>query len=284
MGKQKVPRWLLGCGAVGLVVVVAVAVVITTATLGFRDVLGEFEVADASMESVTERFGPIPDYRADPSGAIPADRMELFLTVRERMAAERAKVDRSLALLSNESEVHFAGVRRFGAGVGLLHRLAGFVSARNENLLQAEMGFGEYYYIYTLAYLSWLKKAPDDGPPFEIVGDNGYVMESAFTGTSEADVRGHRTELVRSSLHERLLPILRAQLSELDATGSTAADPAWRAALADEVARLEADPLRVPWQDGLPEVLVDSLVPYAGRLEASYSAMCNALELGLARR
>jgi len=54
--------------------------------------------------------------------------------------------------------------------------------------------------------------------------------------------------------------------------------------LQTEVDRLEADAYRIPWQDGLPQEIVVSLEPYRERIEAGYRPMCNALEVGLARR
>lgn len=47
---------------------------------------------------------------------------------------------------------------------------------------------------------------------------------------------------------------------------------------------MEADRYRLPWQDGLPEVLEISLSPFRERLEASYSKMTNALEVAFEQR
>jgi hypothetical protein len=54
---------------------------------------------------------------------------------------------------------------------------------------------------------------------------------------------------------------------------------AWRQTLATEIRALERDPYRLPWQNGLPPTLAESLEPYRSRLEASYSALANHLEL-----
>ena len=45
-----------------------------------------------------------------------------------------------------------------------------------------------------------------------------------------------------------------------------------------------ADGRRLPWEDGVPEAVAASLRPYRERLAESYGEMCNALELGVARR
>ena len=58
----------------------------------------------------------------------------------------------------------------------------------------------------------------------------------------------------------------------------------WRATLETEIAAMEADPLRIPWQDGIPESLEASFLPYRERLEDSYDPMTSALEVGILRR
>jgi len=63
-------------------------------------------------------------------------------------------------------------------------------------------------------------------------------------------------------------------------TAGTAASTAFSA----EIGALEGDVHRLPWQDGLPEIIESSLQPYRDRLDNSHSAMCNALEIGVARR
>ena len=40
--------------------------------------------------------------------------------------------------------------------VGLIRHLAPFHLERNETLMESDVGLGEYYYLYTLAYYSWL--------------------------------------------------------------------------------------------------------------------------------
>ena len=42
---------------------------------------------------------------------------------------------------------------------------------------------------------------------------------------------------------------------------------------------LEANPARIPWEDGLPEEFAVGLEPYRERLEATYSPATNPFEL-----
>jgi hypothetical protein len=49
--------------------------------------------------------------------------------------------------------------------------------------------------------------------------------------------------------------------------------------VSSELTSLESDTDRVPWQDGLPDVLASGLEPYRNRLDGSYSRATNPFEL-----
>lgn len=286
--ESRIVRWFkiggIGCAAIVLIVI---GLIVGGIQL-FRSSLQGFEQADALLEDVAEQLGPIEGFRADPRGAIGPERVEAFLTARESIAPARVEMERTLDLLggdvSDDPPVG-APVRKVMAGVGLLGDVADFLRQRNQALLDSEIGLGEYYYIYTLAYYSWLGKSPDDGPSFRLVGERGYVLESLETlDEPDSEVRAYRMQMARESLNRLLLPILREQLSAVSSDEADGDLQPWREALAAEIEAMEADARRLPWQDGLPPVIESSLNPYGDRLEASYGTMCNALEIGLARR
>jgi hypothetical protein len=81
--------------------------------------------------------------------------------------------------------------------------------------------------------------------------------------------------------NRRTLSMLRNQLEALDQLGSSPDQRGWREALVAEIAAMESEPERLPWADGLPAKITNSLEPYRDRLEASYSELCNTLEMGL---
>jgi hypothetical protein len=138
------------------------------------------------------------------------------------------------------------------------------------------MGPGEYVYIYVVSYYAWLGKSPADGPPFQLTGDD------QDTDTwDEFEVRDERAERIRRTLNRQVLPMLRRQLNGVAPDAAENATMGrWRQTLAAEVAALESDSYRLPWEDGVPDVVRVSLEPYRERLEASYSSLCNALEIG----
>lgn len=273
---KRIPRWVVVCGiGCGTLVLVGAGLVVGGALL-LRAAVQDFERADQTMEAVEQRYGPIEAFRPLPGGRIPAERIDAFLTVREKMAPVREGLGRSLRQLSGEG----GRLAKLRAGAYLLPRAADFVGERHAGLLEAEMGLGEYNYLYALAYYAWLEKPPEDGPAFQLVGDDGYVLETVGT-LDEPVVRNLRAEQVRASLNQLLLPVLRNQQADLAGAGP---DAEWPETLSAEIAAMETDSQRLPWQDGVPPVIAASLEPYRDRFEASYCPMCNALEVGLARR
>jgi hypothetical protein len=295
--KKTTRGWLMGCGiGCGVLILIVVGLVVASGFI-FRDAIQDFEQADQSMETVAERYGTISDFRPDADGAIRPERIEAFLAARDTVATERQEMDRSLTALSAASAEDDADEGRTGrlpglptgvigttrAGVWLLHQLADFLRQRNEALLESEIGLGEYYYIYTLTYYGWLENSPGDGPSFKLVGDRGYVFEE-IESLSEPAVREYRSEATRRSLNRLFLPVLRNQLDDLDAVEDPGELVEWRGLLEAEILKMETDADRIPWEDGLPDVISASLEPFRERLEQSYSVMCNALEAGVARR
>jgi hypothetical protein len=108
------------------------------------------------------------------------------------------------------------------------------------------------------------------------VGDDD---ESGQRDRDAFDTRELKRERVLMDLNRVLLVMLRSQLAALDAAALAGQQQAWRRRLADEIAALEQNSYRVPWRDGLPEPIESSLRPYRQRLSASYSALCNPLEV-----
>jgi hypothetical protein len=284
-------RWLQGCGCGCGLFVLVLGFVVWGGYRLIRSVVENAQEAEAVMEQVREKHGRLSDFRPEPDGGLPPERMEIFLRVRELMAPARAETVHNFTLLSSQESEGASqvpgmlgrvlnwgtGILRIEAATDLVPQAIGFVGARGEALLEAGMGHGEYLYIYSIAYYSGLGKSPADGPAFPMFGDDD---DQGSRGTGdEFDVRESRRELVLVALNERLLPMLRRQLAALDESGRLRESNPWREQLAAEIAALEADRFRIPWRDGLPPVIEASLEPYRARLEASYSPLCNPLEV-----
>jgi hypothetical protein len=171
------------------------------------------------------------------------------------------------------------------AGIGLLPRIMDYLTARNEALLAEDVGLGEYLYLYNIVYYAELDHSPADGPPFTITdNDEGSQSDSRRRNSDDDDeeeeweARKRRSQRIRRQLNAVLLPMLRHQRADLEAGGQRI-DADWLQALTNEIAAVSDRPLRLPWSDGLPAPMAESLKPYRHRLAESYSEMCNPLEL-----
>lgn len=244
------------------------------------------------MDTLTERHGRIQDFCPDPYGAIRPERIEAFLAVGNSMTPVKEELEKSIDILSDEKREDQAKeepsphvLAKIKTGFGIIPLTAEFVKTRNQALLDAGMGMGEYYFIYVVVYYSWLGKSPVDGPPFQLVGEDDEER-GVFWRRSRRDTMDleDRLDYTLKRLHRQLLPMLHNQyekLTELDV--SPIIDP-WREALVAEIEAMDSDRFRLPWQDGLPEVLEASFEPFRERLEASYSALLNPLEAALEQR
>ena len=163
-----------------------------------------------------------------------------------------------------------------GSVKALVNPIGAYVATRNEALLEAEMGLGEYVYLYSLANYSLLGHSPEDGPlitkdlpPGASESQGQRIMDGDDSTFSRDEVRRRYRRYTGRILQRQLDGIQQAEQDD------------WRATLATEIARFEAHPARVAWGDGLPPAIEASLLPYRSRLEATYSGDCNPFEIPL---
>ena len=251
--------------------------------------MDEFKDTEVLMETLTEQYGRVKDFCPNPDGPINSDRLEAFLEAREAFAPVREKIGKAFATLSEEEDtVEKEGknpknvLKMLRLGFGVVPQVAEFIRDRNQALLDAKMGMGEYYYIYVIAYYSWLGKSPEDGPDFQVTGPD--EEDSPFRYWNRENFREDRGEWMVRWVHRTILPMLHNQLVRLEEREAAVMPEEWRQALAAEIKAMETDKNRLPWQDGVPAVIEASLKPFKERLEASYSAMTNPLELAVEQR
>jgi hypothetical protein len=284
--KKSSSKWLVGLG-IGCGGAVVIAVVLVIAGYFFvRNMAQGFRDSQELMKSLTAKYGRAEDYCPDPDGSIPAARLEVFLSARDAMGPARKRLAASFEEVvkledaqGRPSRNAFSAIR---TGMGVVTPIAGFFKARAEALLDREMGPGEYSYVYMIAYYSWLKKPATDGAGMEIMteryGRDNRDRQEALEVSRDVTLR---------RINRLALPMLENQLARrravADGGGGKAADK-WAEALAGEIKALAADRLRIPWQDGVPEVIDASLRPFRERLEAGYVPVVNVFELVFDRR
>lgn len=245
----------IGCGCL---VVLGVAIPIVLATM----IMLPMNRAIESRTELEERFGAQDAFVPPPSGAPAPERIEVFLKVRQALTpicgdfwnAERA-VARLEAIGDEEDPSKMAVIRQAMStsktmmGMGSL--IGHFYETRNRALVDAEMGLGEYTYIYVLAY-----------------------HDELVSPTEELQLFG--PEAVNRRVHGALRSMLEHQLERVRRDGGSDDTVA---ALEAELKSLEDDPRRIPWQSGLPPAIAASILPYREELELAYCGSTPPLEL-----
>lgn len=231
-----------------------------------RNMTRQFAAVDASEQELIAAHG-LPGDWLPAAGLVPDDeRVAAFLQVRRETAEWRAQLERSVAgwrLIQETPNPLFRTVRSLRAANGASTVLAGFWTARNEALLAAGMGPGEYAWLYHLVYHAWLGHDPADGAgPVDVGFGRGA---GAGRPASAEDV----AEIGREA-RDRIEPML------VNASGGEEASEAWRR---EELARLAAAPERWPWQTDLPAAVAAAFASRETELAAAWCAATNPLEL-----
>lgn len=274
-------KWLMGCG-IGCAALILILVVFGLGSyLLVKDTVEDFGEMGRTVSEVNETFGAPRSFVPEPSGKLAQERIEAFLQVRDATSPVREEIAESIKTVMTSIDTMedgrgslFGILRIIGTGAGALPKIAAFHRVRAQALLDAEMGLGEYGYLYVLSYYSWMKKSPGDGPPFTVVNRDQDDDDSE----SEEEVRAQRSQRVQREVRRLFISILENGGEKCSQPDTVVADE-WCEAVQAELEALRNDSGRIPWQEGLPGTLEQSLVPYRGELDASYSELTNPLEL-----
>jgi hypothetical protein len=206
------------------------------------------------------------------------------------MAASIRELDTILTRLealddNKDGEGSFWGVMGgIRDGFGMIPHIAEFYLARNNALLSLDMSPGEYYYMYVIAFYSYLEKSPDDGPGDRIMhSGRGFTIRSSDNEDNEDDswkkeMHGDIGSQVIQRIRWKMIPILENQLNAIENNPSRYSW-SWRSTLKSEINNLQNDRNRIPWQDKLPKQLKASLEPFKQQLAESYNPITNIFEL-----
>jgi len=218
--------------------------------------LKPFKTAIESREALEETYGAQGDYRPPVDGIPAADRLETFLDVRAVMMEHCggfAEIFAQFRRMDRLDEEGVSGGEKFKevlrttkSAFSMPSKLGKLANARNKTLAEYGMGLGEYTYIYALVYYAWLEVK-------EIEFDDENVDIEDSSPRVRRELRG----------------MLRHQLEDLQSSADPDLGP-----LADELevelARLDDDRVRYPWEGSLPARIAAALSPYRGRLEATF--------------
>lgn len=257
-------KWLKGCGiGCGAAVVLLTLIIVG----GSLTMMRPFRQAIAIREELDAQYGDQGAYAPPADGAISPARITAFLAVRQALMAlcpefaatadEFGKLD-ELQEDTPKREIltTFFGLTKNVIGMG--PQMGRFFGVRNQALLDAGMGRGEYTYIYLLAYREQL-----------------LSTSSSFDGSERAGYRPGRR--LRGDLEQMLRNQLAALESQLADT-NTPELAALHDTLTGEIERLTRDPQAWPWQNGPPVAVVASLAPYRSQLDSLFCEYTLTLE------
>jgi len=274
------PRLKTGLKA-GCISLSLVGMILMGGLIFFMREMGQnYKTVEATEETLLEAYGQPADYAPPGLGIPSADRIDAFLSVRESGAEWRQNMETTfrefLAAKGDGSQGgvgHFFGLLR--ATSDLSPALAGFWTARNAALLAADMGPGEYIWIYCLAYHAWLGFDPGDG-----ARESWAVMEGIEYPAPEDAVQAQQLQrdMARQRVAAAMLPVMRN--IEVPTVLPLDTDLViWTTELQDQIVQMESDPLHVPWVGHLPTAAAAAFSPHEARLRAGFSLAVNPIEL-----
>jgi hypothetical protein len=214
-------------------------------------------IAGRARVQLDEQFGPPESFTPSSDGSITAARVRAFLEVRGKMAASceqfeimQAKMRRVEAIDEEApSREQLVGATKglASVGAGITPFIGEFFEQRNKGLLEAQMGLGEYTYIFAVSYRSQLEELGD---------------ELFFEG----------------GLSPEVLAMLRGALSR-QLVVSTGSDDAARRLLEQEIRAAQDDPRRLPWPEQLPPAIEESLRPFRDQLDRTYCSATAGIDM-----
>ncbi|MFO7608622.1 MAG: hypothetical protein R6X35_05405 [Candidatus Krumholzibacteriia bacterium] len=256
----------IGCGVVALLFLVLVG----GGAWFAREMGREYKIVQETEDALVGAHGGLADW-SPPAGLLPEpERVAVFADVRAGTGEWRRQLEADIARFAAERDrggiAGFWHTVRAGSDLGLTY--ARFWTARNRVLMDQGMGPAEYAWLYGQVYYAWLGHDPGAG------ADN-LKFEPGQGGAVRVEFEAGRHDPVqdqRERMHDLLAPVV--SLAEPGSGGGLGADE-----LAAEAERLDLDPTRVPWQDGLPEALAAVFAPHREVLAAAWSEQANPLEL-----
>ena len=268
--KKGMPGWIKGCLTGCAVMLLLVVILLTFVCQQFKGMFQGVADAENSFEQLTHELGDYDAYQPDPYVSITADQLERFLRIRESMEDDRFRMEDVFAGFDLTVDEELSGPRKVWTVLselgGLMNPAGQYLAARNEQLLQEQMSMGEYAWVYGLTYHSWLGHNITAGPKLNVDGEARDLFADSDSPFSPRQQQ-RRYRRVIGALFQ----------NQIDSVPED--DPERLELLQQEFGRFENDLRSVIWKDGLPETDAAVLEPYRERLEATWHAPTNLMEM-----
>jgi hypothetical protein len=273
-------KWLIGCGIGCLTVIIIAAAIVGGGFLCVKSAVNTIQETEQSQKELQQQYGGLAEYVPNLDGSVAPSRMEAFLAVRARLAQMHPDLVQTFETLPHEGFRERAPsvrevVKLVRTASSVLPLIADYIQTRNEALMNEQMGFGEYFYIHTIAYHSYLGFSPSDGP--EIDGQDTTESDVEVRLFDDDSTFGHGPAGER--YRRNVLALLRNQRNAIPVASATTKEKELIAAVDAEITAMERNRQRIPWGDGLPPAIEHSLEPYRDQLEKNYCESANIFDL-----
>jgi len=224
-------KFLIGCGIVAALGIACIVVGTWAIAQWAKSKFPDTKHIEAMQKDLEERFGEREKFV--PASTLDPTRVEMFLTIRDSLVGRGTVVADDIENLSRISkqvdkknrgliERIVQGTNVARGGIGTWTHAMEYAIQRDQALLAAGMGHGEYGYLFALSYFSYLEWIPavgDTATADQVVHSNtgGAQTLWAMRETFIRQLRNLETKLVaapaRDRAAEELLTLIRSEIA-----------------------------------------------------------------------
>ena len=278
-------KWLMGCGAGCLAVVILALVLAGGGALLFRDTIAGWRAADRALGELERAYGGVDDHVPAWDGSLRPERIAAFLAVHERITPDATEFLETVLRARSDLEEPAAGFERFWravrTGASLGPGLAHLMRTRSEAMLEVGMNPGEYAYLHSLVFHCWLGHDPAESAvhhlrQMRLERDRHRIVFGEDINLADDPLIVARQ--LRQALNQRHRAWLRSMLQAAPPALSPG-EEAWLQQVRSELERLQEQPEAVPWTVSFPNPWQEVLEPLRRELTSAWSEEGNLIEL-----
>ncbi|MDD3556949.1 MAG: hypothetical protein PHW27_00075 [Melioribacteraceae bacterium] len=269
----------IGCGVVAIIIIVVGVLVYNYV----KDTVQNVEQIEEISKTLTEKFGREEDFVPVFEQPKFEERLNLFLNLRDTLNIRSTKFYENFSELvdtisgEKKDKNFWESIGLINTGISVVPEMIKYYSNRNTLLLDYGMSLGEYYFYYIVSYFSYLKKSPGDGPPIKIFEDDHAQQDGVNLDLEVKDEKAEDVIAMRNfDLAQKVNYLFKNFLNNYI---QSSADSEFSQLVKSEYEILNQDRTRIPWEEGLPETLVSIMEEVKEKIESTYVAVINPIEL-----
>lgn len=269
----------IGCGVVAIIIIVVGVLVYNYV----KDTVQNVEQIEEISKTLTEKFGREEDFVPVFEQPKFEERLNLFLNLRDTLNVRSTKFYENFSELvdtisgEKKDKNFWESIGLINTGISVVPEMIKYYSNRNTLLLDYGMSLGEYYFYYIVSYFSYLKKSPGDGPPIKIFEDDHAQQDGVNLDLEVKDEKAEDVIAMRNfDLAQKVNYLFKNFLNNYI---QSSADSEFSQLVKSEYEILNQDRTRIPWEEGLPETLVSIMEEVKEKIESTYVAVINPIEL-----